>query len=247
MHHQNHGIQVVSSKIEINKYLEQAQPKLKLVSDCRIEGNIIFAMKSLGEKYQLLDPQLKYPDNSDVIQDEYTISIEWNQEGRKYPAVKEVGNRIIDSFAVLSKKIPSIKDITDLHLYEDDSTLCLCTNTEYDVRYPDGILIRDLIEDLIIPFLYYQSYLNIHFKEPYPGRGHGALGLLEYLSENRTNPKAIDITISSLQNYFPQMWEIINKKKPSSSRHCICGSSIIGKKCHRSAIIGAKLVYLRMQ
>ena len=47
---QNHGIQVISSKIEINKYLKQAQPKLMLVSDYKIEGNVIFDMKSQSKQ-----------------------------------------------------------------------------------------------------------------------------------------------------------------------------------------------------
>lgn len=240
---QNHGIQVISSKIEINKYLKQAQPKLRLVSDYKIEGNVIFAMKSQSKQYKLLDPLIRHVGDPTIIQDEYTISIEWNQNGKPYPIVKELGNRIANSLPLLMKKIPSIRDITDLHIYKEDSNLCLCTNSEYESRFSCGIRINELIEDLVIPFLYYQSYLNKHFKEPYTGRGHGVLGVLEFLEENRNLPKVLEITFNSMQRDYPKVLDLISKKKPSSNRNCICGSNIKGKKCHWSATRGAKLLY----
>jgi hypothetical protein len=243
MPQQNHGIQVISSKTEIEKYLRQAQPKLRLVSENRIEGVLVFAMKILSGQYILLDPLVNHIANSTVIQDEYTISIEWNQNGKPYPIVKELGNRIINSLPILMRKLPSIKDLTDLHVYKEDNSLCLCASSEYEVRFPCGIKINEVIEDLVIPFLYYQSYLTKHFKEPYSGRGHGVLGILEYLDESRNIPKVGEITFSSMQRNYPRALDLIRRKKPSSNRNCICGSSIKGKKCHWSATRGAKILY----
>lgn len=246
MHQQDHGIQVISDKSQILEYLELAQPNLKLESSSLIKGRLVFAMREVEIGYELLDPSIHY-DDPRIIQDEYFISIEWNIINKPYPVVKEDGNRICDSFKWLSKKVAWISHLRDLHLYEEDNSLCLCTNSEYEIRYPEGIKINELIEELIIPFFYYQSYLQRNLKEPYSGRGHGILGILEYLEESRQIPQLDKITFEILQREYPQTLNSIRVKKPSSSRMCICGSNRKGKKCHWSATRGAKLLYEYIQ
>ena len=246
MHQPNHGIQVISDKSEILEYLESRQPALTLESNCLIKGKLAFAMREVKGGYELLDPSISH-DDPDIIQDEYLISIEWNIPNKPYPVVKEIGDRIVGSFKSLSKKVSWVRSLRDLHLYEEDNSLCLCTNTEFEIRYPIGIKVIELIEDLIIPFFYYQSYLQRNLKEPYSGRGHGVFGILEYLEENRQISQLDRITFEILQRDYPQTLNSIRVKKPSSNRTCICGSNRKGKKCHWSAIRGAKLLYEYIQ
>ena len=160
MNRQDHGIPVISSKTEIKEYLKHYHPKLELCRDNYIKGSISFAIETLDKKIVLLNPYNDYPNNSSIIKDTYEISIEWGNKNQPYPVVKELGGKIISSFKRLTKKIPKIKTVTDLHMDEEDNSLCLCTPIFYETKYPQGIEIKDLIEDLIIPFLYLSIFLE---------------------------------------------------------------------------------------
>jgi hypothetical protein len=246
MNQQNNGIMIVSSEEDIRNYLELYQPGLNLKDSGLIDGTLYFRMRYKKNSYEILDPFQNDDKNTKTqneIADQYQISIEYNEPDLIYPKVRELGSKIKSSLPIIKSHLPRIITLQDLHLNKDES-LCLCTYTEYETKYKDGIPINVLIEDLIIPFFYYQSYLSTYFKEPWKAYSHGYLGLMEYLTDNKSEPSIVDLTLSLMPE---ESKEKLKLKRPSSKRACICGSGLPGIKCHHNAIIGAKILYQHLQ
>lgn len=232
------GVQLISTDEEIQEFLSNYYPGLSLTSSAVIKGSLSFSMKIVGDK------KIIFPSNQDRswdrnnIHGKYNIRIDFDQKN-KFPQVVDIDGVVKSRLELLSSKVDAISTIQDLHIYEDN-TLCLCANTEFLHKYSKGITIEELIEDLVIPFFYYQEYLLQYYKEPYSGRSHGDMGLLEYLGENKNDKKLLNLTIGELN---PKVLSFLKRRRMAGSRKCICGSGVKGKKCHAKAIRGGKIIF----
>ena len=155
-------------------------------------------------------------------------------------AVRETAGRILRT-----KDKWKFKELADVHMYSD-GTLCLCPTPEEKIRLLNGFNIRDFIKRLVIPYLYYQSYLEKYGKEPWKSSSHGDLGLLEsYASQfpAKTPPK--DIVAQYVESLTLNLKNTIVSHKPYKDENlCLCGSNKFFKNCHKEAFEGYKKLFL---
>lgn len=150
--------------------------------------------------------------------------------------VRETAGRILRT-----KEKWKFKELADVHMYSD-GILCLCPKPEEKIRLPNGFNIRDFIKRLVIPYLYYQSYLEKYGKEPWKSSSHGDLGLLEsYMSQFSTKTPPKDIVKQYVESLTLDLKNtIVGNKRYKDENLCLCGSNRFFKNCHKEAFEGYK-------
>jgi hypothetical protein len=197
-----------------------------------IRGELSFRMcYSNNDNKFVINQDDSYNDKeSRIIQDIYEIEIDLSQQ-KIVPLVKEIGSRI-----QRIKEKWNLKDLKDIHV-NSNGTLCLCVKTEECYKMPKGFILRDFFYNLLIPFLYYQSYYEKYGKEPWRSYSHGDLGILEsYLNyQGEISQDIINLFLKSISDkILKSIKENISLKK----QPCICNSNKIFKKCHNNVLIG---------
>lgn len=198
-----------------------------------IYGELFFRMYySRREKFKyVVNPDNSYENKEGVvIQDIYEIEIDLS-DPELLPKVKEIGGRILSSQAKWK-----IANSADLHLFPDD-TSCLCIKTEEQTKLPNGFILKDFFENLLIPYFYYQSFFEKYGREPWKGYSHGDLGFLEsYLRQKNPSPETINLFFFYLSEVLRKC--LINNIRLKSDELCICHSKRKFRKCHKDAFLG---------
>lgn len=154
------------------------------------------------------------------IADSYILQIKFKtKENSILPLVEEVGGKIIQIANQLI--LPPI----DLHINENDKTLCLCIDEKEKDYLPDGFGIEIFFEKILEPLLYWISYYGKYKEPPWEEYAHGFLGHLELYAEGC-------ISLEKLKEKV-----IINKlygfKKQKGHDKCPCGSDKKIRYCHK--------------
>jgi len=105
-----------------------------------------------------------------TIKDSYKIRM--HLQGSAVPIVKEYGSPKID---IIWRRFPSDQF---RHINNDGSFCIERPRVLCEFLEKDGTL-QGFFEKLLIPFLYYHSYLDRYGKEPWRGASHGDIGILE--------------------------------------------------------------------
>jgi hypothetical protein len=173
-----------------------------------------------------------------IIEDAYDLIIDFEAlTGRA--KVREMGGRILRT-----KEKWGFASLSDVHMYSDNS-LCLCPEPEEMLRLPNGFILKDFIYNLLIPYLYYQSYLEKYGKEPWKSRSHGDLGILEsYVDQfpSKTPPK--DIVAQYVESLtFNLKNTILSNKSYKVDSLCLCRSNKFFRNCHKEAFEGYKKIF----
>lgn len=221
-------------------WLKANHPQLKIADEVpiKIEGKLLFRMLYReGENQYIINPRIEENGNKYSISDCYEMEVVLTtSDNSNLPQVIERGGRIQK---VLDKY--NIKDSRDIHVYPVTNVACLCARTEENFRMPKGFNIEDFINNLVIPFFYYQSYYEKYGEEPYQGYSHGPLGILENYTDIRDGSceKAKEF-ITALQK--DKDWVIFkgslgSKKKLKGFHTCLCGKNIF-RKCHKKVFEG---------
>ncbi len=122
---------------------------------------------------------LKFKNQGEVIIDEYQIEIDLNNvSDLGIPKVRETEGRI---FEIASKKN---KSSSDLHLNSINGEMCIIIPPKAKERYPNGFDLKILLEHLE-EHLYWVSFFEKFDKEPWMSYGHGEIGYLQLLLENK--------------------------------------------------------------
>ena len=171
------------------------------------------------------------------IEDAYELDIELN-DLQSWAVVRETAGRIKWSANKWGR------ELSDVHVYSDDS-LCLCPKPEEKLRFPSGFTLHDFLNNLLIPYLFYQSYFEKHGAELWKGSSHGDLGILEsYRKQNFPNTQLIMVVetyIASLSSETIKL--IVNGKEPDRHMLCPCRSRRKFRDCHSIGFDG--LIRLR--
>ena len=218
------------------EWLKQFQPLLKISEDRdSISGLLIFRAfyDEITKELAIVNLDLsKFPDF--YIEDLYQVEINFNHEKlTRLPMVKEVGNKIKGMVGM-----KGISSIGDLHLNKDE-TACLCVAVDED-KYIINFTLEKLINKLIIPFFYAQSYYKKYEKWPWNNYGHGIFGILErYIEEVNGDKATIDKYFLYLrrQPEYPRLLPLIKQKKHINPRvPCICKSKKKFLVCHKNIV-----------
>lgn len=191
-------------------------PTLRLESPGILEGNITVHAEYDGKR----------------ITDSFEIRIAaLNPHSIRLPALYEIGER---TAAIAAKH--RVKDLRDLHRNFDGAT-CVCVKQDEKRRFPPGSTLLKFIEDLAIPYLYGLSRFEAEGKWPWEGYSHGAIGLLEFYSDNEQEQSKEDIVEILGMIRADDNWRLYGKqlRSPSAKRECLCGSGKSLGRCHRRA------------
>jgi hypothetical protein len=158
--------------------------------------------------------------NEITINDSYEIEIILKtKENSILPQVKEVGGKIREIANNLNKPL------IDLHVNNNDNTLCLCIYKKEKEYFLDDFDIKIFFEQLLEPYLYWISYFNKYKRKPWGEYAHSNLGYLEMYAEE-------EIDIDNLKKFFLNE-ELVKIKKMKGHHGCLCGSNEKIKKCHK--------------
>ena len=173
--------------------------------------------------------QIIYPGESNLISgSELTGTYNVTIQSRPTGEVPRVPALTIEGFAHHESR----------HISHDD-TACLCSpfvEGEYLTPELDG---RRYIEELVIPFLYGQTYFDSRQSWPWADYAHGFMGLLESYSPVQSKEELVN-RLPFLASY-PVQWQslrrfISQRKAPKASSPCICGSHRRIGHCHPLAL-----------
>lgn len=147
------------------------------------------------------------------------------------PALREVGGRVQ---AIVSKYRV---ELADVHYNKSSNTACVCVKQEETVRFPPGSKLPTFIEGLVVPYLYGLSFFDETGRWPWAEYSHGALGLLEFYTQDVSTPTREDLVEVGRLIRADLNWREYSKqlRRPSSERKCLCGSGQAISKCHYDA------------
>ena len=180
------------------------------------------------------------------IRDSYNIEVLFDEPRLAYsflPAVRELDGRIEKSGQIHGVANPIDMRITSQGL------MCLCAPLEESECLPNGFCLDRYISELLVPFLYEQSFFEQHGVWPWGTRSHGFLGILEsyadLTSSNRSvKPFEARRTLQSVMNPANDRGARWIKKAleadgpPHGHTLCPCGSGKRFRECHPQAFQG---------
>lgn len=158
-----------------------------------------------------------------AIADDYLVSIHIPVDyPEKIPIVRETGGRIP-------------RDI-DFHKYSDDRLCLAAPHGLNKVFFKDPTLLG-LINNLIIPFCYANSYLEKYKKRPWPELAHAQNGIIQYYSSY------FGIEVACVPGFL----RLLASTKLEPRDKCPCGSERQLSKCHGEKIREASQYLSRLQ
>ena len=175
------------------------------------------------------------------IRDEYQIEIEFSDsETSSLPRVRETGGRL--------KRVAAEKGVSklgDLHVNTKDGILCLGSPLEEGDLFSDGFSLEEFFSGTLVPFLYSQSYFETNDKWPWEHYSHGCLGLLESYGAIAGTDCALAekcLRLLKRDQRIRDTCQLYLTRKGYIKGHwpCICGSSLIFRKCHSRALEGLR-------
>lgn len=227
-------------------YLKQLQPELKFIPPNKITGMINFAMDFNPKEFKgyKIYNQIDEEESATLIKDSYNIEIDISSENY-LPDCRCTDNRLETHLKELQEfKYLNIRNIHDLHI-NPDNTFCLGFTLDFIGIDFKNLALRQYLEDFIIPFLYYQSFLIRNKREAWKGYGHGtAMALGEFLHKQRVNKELLNNLIHKLPDTVK---EEIRKIPVNYSNKCPCGSGKQWRNCHYKTALGLKLIQKYMK
>ena len=203
-----------------------------------LQGCLWFRMSysvSVGKGLINPDEKTNFKDGHS-IEDAYALTIEFDKLQLR-TRVMEEGGRILRS------KNKWKLTFADVHMYEDGS-LCLCPEPEERILFSNGIKLRPFFYNILIPYFYYQSYLERFGKEPWRSSSHGELGILEsYGNQLFSSPSFEHVNI--YLKYLTTTTEktILGNNPIMHDDLCLCNSGKKFSDCHVDAFDGYKKLF----
>lgn len=174
------------------------------------------------------------------ITDKYQVEVILNTAKNSIlPVTQEVGGRIENLASKLSKPI------IDLHTYPDGS-LCLCARQAELSYFPEKFELSVFIQELLIPFLYSNTFYERYGSRPWGEHQHGALGILEYYADQQKfgDKELVRRTLKALKEdtnqYRIAYVTYLNSFEIRDHWSCVCGLKKRIDKCHPDALNALK-------
>lgn len=152
------------------------------------------------------------------------------------------------------KSFPKLFILDDLpkearrHFYtnQEDLRACVCGPVE-EIIFMEDFSLKRYVEELVIPFLYGQTYFDDNEKWPWIDYGHDLVGILESYYKNDSY-KYISQILDKMKLY-KKHWEILESilydknKLPKGHMCCFCNKQDQIRRCHPVAWEGLKKIH----
>lgn len=120
----------------------------------------------------------------------------------------------------------------DRHIMTDGRA-CLGVQAEISMRWSAGSTIVDFLDNLVAPFLAWQTYYDVYKKSPPWGeRSHSAHGIIEYYAE--LLGRSADSSVVGFMKLLAR------KNSPKGHERCPCNSGKRLRDCHRDLLHEAR-------
>jgi hypothetical protein len=138
-------------------------------------------------------------------------------------------------------RVDGIDPIPDRHFNGADKSACLCSPLEeHEFLQPEPQL-RVFLKQLVIPFLYGQTFFSLYRRWPWAEYAHGATGILEAYAKVRGQNQAQEcLRLLSQDSQWPAIRSAL-RQDPYMKGHspCFCSSGDKVRRCHSAALKGA--------
>jgi hypothetical protein len=153
--------------------------------------------------------------------------------------------RIEQRTSILFSILPAVyvEDVAPLeerHFSQADKSACLCSPFHEQELLKPQFQFKRFLEELVIPFLYGQTFYSTHQRWPWAEYSHGATGLLEaYLNiSDESRAEECLTTLAKDRNW--SRIESALQQKPHIKGHipCFCPKQDHIRRCHPKALQG---------
>jgi hypothetical protein len=141
--------------------------------------------------------------------------------------------------------VEGIDPVPDRHFNQRDNSACLCSPFDEDEFLQPEFQFRRYLEQLVIPFLYGQTFYSSHDHWPWAEYEHGSTGILEaYASISDENRAEECLSKLARDVSWPRVKSAL-AQDPHVKGHtpCFCPAMDQIRRCHPKALAGA----LRLQ
>jgi hypothetical protein len=143
--------------------------------------------------------------------------------------------------------VDGVELIEDRHFSRIDSSACLCSPLQESEFLCPALDFRRFFEQLVIPFLYGQSFFSDYGRWPWKDYAHGATGLLEsFFDENISDQNEIGNFLSTLaldKSAWPLIREALQRDQVKGHTACFCPKHDVIRRCHPRALAGLRRLH----
>lgn len=213
------------------EWLNWACPGLVVNDDqaTEVRGTIKFSgVYDKTGSFRIIYNQTKTPPSGIVLSGKYNVVIKKNPDSSLLPKL------YIDT--------SQVKPSVNRHINPHDSTACVAGVVEEAEFMAEGFEFPRYIEELVIPFLYGQKYLDQYGEWPWFQYSHDTVGILEsYYFKGSSS--TVELVLKRLK--VRADWERIQsllKRRGFIKGHipCFCPIGDHIKRCHPNALKGAR-------
>ena len=139
--------------------------------------------------------------------------------------------------------VDEVVRIDDRH-FSLDSSACLCSPFQEQEFLLPAFNFLKFFEQLVIPFLYGQSFYSKYNRWPWPEYAHGTTGLLEsFVDEETLGEDKIRNFLSMLaiaKDIWPDIRAALQRDRIKGHTPCFCPKHDQIRRCHPKALIGIR-------
>lgn len=158
---------------------------------------------------------------------------------------------IVDRTGVSTSRLPAVRihSVTptrDRHINVSDNSACLCSPLVEDEFLTPGLNFRLFYEELVLPFLFGQTYYTQMKRWPWGDFSHGAAGVMEsYKQLSDPNHAERSLAVLRLDKNWLKIKKLLSQSLPiRGNAQCICEKKFrtrIGA-CHPIAHEGLEML-----
>jgi hypothetical protein len=220
-------------------WLGDRYPTLKLTATGGVAGPVDFSATYNRQQNMF---QILYLGDEDIVgglplAGTFNISIEERQKDQDSPS------------RLPALRITGIIKNAHRHVSLDNSA-CLCSPFAERDFYTPYFAFRSYFEQLIIPFLYGQSYYQTEKGWPWDDYSHGTLGVLEAYKQAGDRADAEECLLQLRRDTvtWPRVRAVLTQHRAiSDSTPCICKWHHRMARCHLSALRGLQQLRLDLR
>lgn len=136
-------------------------------------------------------------------------------------------------------------DLVDDRHFSFDNSACLCSPLQEEDFLVPAFNFPKFLEELVVPFLYGQSFYSKYNHWPWQEYAHGATGLLESFTDESTiiDQDKIDgflTVIARDQRAWPNIREALQRDQIKGHLPCFCPKHDQIRRCHPKALNGIR-------
>jgi hypothetical protein len=139
--------------------------------------------------------------------------------------------------------VEGVEPVADRHFRRNKSA-CLCSPLEEEDFFTPKFEFKRFLEQLVIPFLYGQSFYSEHNRWPWREYAHNSTGLLESFYDRNIHDieklQALLAMLSLDRQSWPQLRAVLQRDEVKGHLPCFCEKHDHLRRCHPKALAGLR-------